>query len=120
MKDWLSIGQFSKRAGVSARALRLYEKLGLIESALRGENGYRYYREDQIFTARRIRELKALGFSLHEIKFLLEADATFSVKSIGAFLKRRLTFITQEEERLAEQKSQIKSILSSMNSKAIA
>jgi DNA-binding transcriptional MerR regulator len=43
MKNWLTIGQFSKKIGVSSKALRLYEKIGLITSHTRGENGYRYY-----------------------------------------------------------------------------
>ena len=44
LRNWLSISQFAKRVGVSPRALRLYEKLGLIDSTIRGANGYRYYR----------------------------------------------------------------------------
>ncbi|MBX3020553.1 MAG: MerR family transcriptional regulator [Bdellovibrionales bacterium] len=120
MKDWLSIGQFSKRTGVSARALRLYEKMGLIESASRGENGYRYYREDQISVARKIRELKTLGFSLKEICSLLKFDTQLDMKSLGSLLKHRLNLILQEEKLLGEQKDQIKSILSSLNRKTNA
>lgn len=117
MKDWLSIGQFSKRANVSARALRLYEKIGLIASVARGENGYRYYQESQISIARKIRELKALGFSLAEIKSFLESDAKFDSTTISQFLNRRLDLIVGEEKRLTEQKRQIKSILSSITKK---
>lgn len=120
MKDWLSIGQFAKRAGVSARALRLYEKMGLIASVARGENGYRYYQETQISLARKIRELKTLGFSLAEIKSFLEFDAKFDSTTISQFLKQRLDSIVGEEKRLTEQKRQIKTILSSITKKSNA
>lgn len=120
MKNWLSIGQFSKRAGVSARALRLYEKIGLISSVSRGENGYRYYRESQVSQARKIRELKALGFSLSEIRVLLDANSKFDTQTLTVFLKRRLNLITKEEKNLGDQKDQIKSILSSLANKTEA
>ncbi len=68
MKNWLTVGQFSKAMGVSAKALRLYEKMGLLKSHARGENGYRYYNESQLGLAKRLKEFKDLGFSLAEIK----------------------------------------------------
>ena len=114
MKDWLSIGQFAKRAGVSARALRLYEKMGLIKSVERGDNGYRYYRESQVSLARKIREMKSLGFSLKEIDSLLKANEALDTKVLSSFLKDRLRLINQEQSKLSEQKKRINSILSSL------
>lgn len=114
MKNWISIGQFAKQVGISARALRLYEKRGLLKSVARGENGYRYYRDSQISQAQKIRELKTLGFTLTEIRELLEADVKVDAKTLAAALKRRLSLITREEKKLSDQKVQIQSILSSI------
>ncbi|MDG0814920.1 MerR family transcriptional regulator [Bdellovibrio svalbardensis] len=117
MKNWLTIGQFSKKIGVSARALRLYEKIGLIESHARGENGYRYYQEDQLHKARRLKEFKDLGFSLADIKGLLESDGDLDSEKLIVGMKSRLSFIEGQADLLREQKNQIENILSSLQKK---
>lgn len=118
MKNWLTIGQFSKEIGVSAKALRLYEKMGLIKSHTRGENGYRYYHEDQILKARRLKEFKDLGFSLADIKGLLEADGDLDSEKMIEGMKSRLSLILEQAELLKEQKNQIENILSSLQKKS--
>ena len=71
MKNWLTVGEFAKQSGLTARAVRLYEKLGLLKSVARGENGYRYFRDSEVAVALRIGELRSLGFSLDEVARLL-------------------------------------------------
>jgi DNA-binding transcriptional MerR regulator len=115
MKDWLSIGQFSKRSGVSARALRIYEEVGLLQSHARGENGYRYYRAEQLSIVMRIKHFKNLGFSLAEVKSLLFADSSMDFEVLKTFLNRRLEFVAEQERELFGQKIQIQSILSSLD-----
>jgi len=114
MKNWLSIGKFSKQAGLSARSLRIYEEMGLIHSHTRGENGYRYYLESQLETALRIKTLKALGFNLSEVKSLLHADSSMDSGILRQFLQRRLQAIAGEEQSLRGQRDQINTILSSL------
>ncbi|WP_413569142.1 MerR family transcriptional regulator [Bdellovibrio sp. HCB117] len=114
MKNWLTIGQFSKAIGVSAKALRLYEKMGLLESHTRGENGYRYYDDSQLSLAKRLKEFKDLGFSLAEIKSLLRSDQTLDSEKLKITMRTRLDLINQEAELLKEQKKQIETILSSI------
>jgi len=71
--DMLTIGEFSKLSHVSARMLRYYEGMGLISPAHTGrENGYRYYDAQQLGELMQIERLKRYGFSLTEIKALLE------------------------------------------------
>jgi hypothetical protein len=49
----IGIGEFSRRSWLSPKALRLYERLGLLVPAYVGEdNGYRHYRETQLEAAR--------------------------------------------------------------------
>lgn len=118
MKNWLTIGQFSKAIGVSAKALRLYEKMGLIKSHARGENGYRYYHDSQLSLAKRLKEFKDLGFSLVEIKNLLESDQALDSEKLMLTMRTRLELINQEAELLKEQKKQIENILSSLEKKS--
>ena len=59
MDDLLTIGAFAARARLSAKALRLYDRLGLLPPAYVDEvNGDRYYRADQIERARLVALLR--------------------------------------------------------------
>ncbi|MFP4321991.1 MAG: MerR family transcriptional regulator [Anaerolineales bacterium] len=69
------IGEFSQIAQVSVRMLRHYDKLGLLQpSRVDTFTGYRYYLLDQLPRLNRILALKDLGFSLEQIRDLLEKD----------------------------------------------
>ncbi len=65
-----STGTFAKKANVSVRTIQYYEKKGLIYPREIGENGYRYYGEEEFARIQRILTLKLLGFSLEEIREL--------------------------------------------------
>lgn len=117
MKNWLTIGQFAKEIGVSAKALRLYEDMGLLKSHVRGENGYRYYDEAQLDLARRLKEFKNLGFTLVEVKALLEADESLDSNKLATSMHVRLREISQQSDLLKSQKEQIERILSSLQRK---
>ncbi|AHV99646.1 MerR family transcriptional regulator [Paenibacillus sabinae] len=69
----LKISAFSKLTRVSVKTLRFYDNLGLLKPATVDENnGYRYYTEEQLLTVKRITALKEQGFTLEQIKPLLE------------------------------------------------
>lgn len=114
MKNWLSIGQFSKQVGLTARALRIYEQLGLIKAHTRGENRYRYYSPQQVELVQRLKQFKALGFSLHEVKALIEIDQQIDFIKLENLLKQRLVKIEKEQDGFENQKKKIKSILTSL------
>ena len=67
----LTIGEFSRLSRVTPRMLRHYDALGLLRPEAVGENGYRYYRQEQLSDLTRIQWLKDYGFSLGEIGPLL-------------------------------------------------
>jgi DNA-binding transcriptional MerR regulator len=69
----MRIGEIAGVFNVSAKAMRIYEKMGIIKPAKTdGQTGYRYYTADQVQQLDALLELKRLGFSLLEIKRLLE------------------------------------------------
>ncbi len=73
----LTIGAFARLGGVSPRALRHYEAVGILLPASIGPtNGYRRYRADQLTTLQRIQALQDLGLSLQQLRPLLEDSIT--------------------------------------------
>ena len=64
------IGELSARTSVSTRALRHYEKLGLLHSE-RGENGYRKYCEESVEWVKSIQFLLSSGLNLATIAQIL-------------------------------------------------
>ena len=73
----LTIGDFSRLSRVTPRMLRHYDALGLLHPDTVGENGYRYYRQEQLSDLVRIQWLSGYGFALHEIGPLLGLEDAF-------------------------------------------
>jgi DNA-binding transcriptional MerR regulator len=73
--DQMSIGEFARRSRLSAKALRLYDELGLLTPARVDEDsGYRFYLPGQLKGARLIAALRQLHFPLAEIKAILPLE----------------------------------------------
>ena len=71
-----SIGRFADTTGLTVKALRHYDEIGLLAPArVDPDSGYRYYDPGQIEDAVTIRRLRALELPLDEIHDLLHADA---------------------------------------------
>jgi DNA-binding transcriptional MerR regulator len=68
----LKIGEVSKRTGVGIEALRFYERSGLLDRPARTKGGYRLYSSDVIEQLDFIKQAQVLGFSLDEIKRVIE------------------------------------------------
>ena len=80
----LRVGDLARLTGKSARAIRLYEELGLLEPAKRTRGGFRLYPHRAAERVRWIDLLHGLGFSLHEMRDLLDAwwDARIGPKAM--------------------------------------
>jgi effector-binding domain-containing protein len=75
----LKIGDFSKLARVSIKALRYYDEIGLLKPVQVDQfTGYRYYSTSQLPRLTRIIALKDMGLSLEEIARLLHEDVSIS------------------------------------------
>lgn len=68
----LTRGGVAKRAGVTPKAVRLYEEKGLLKPAGRTEAGYRTYSERDVELLRFIRRARALDLSLEEVKQIID------------------------------------------------
>lgn len=72
-KKLLSIGKVSKMKDISIKALRFYDRIGLVQpSYVSEETGYRYYEHEQLLKLEMIRWLKLLDLSLYEIASILK------------------------------------------------
>jgi MerR family gold-responsive transcriptional activator of gol and ges genes len=68
----MNIGRASRESGVSMKAIRKYEEVGLVGSIRRLDNSYRDYSEDDVRRLKFIRRARSLGFSLKQIGTLLQ------------------------------------------------
>jgi MerR family copper efflux transcriptional regulator len=68
----VTVGKAAELAGVSRKAIRLWEAKGLLPQAERTEAGYRLFDETDLEVLRFIRRAKALGLSLEEISDILD------------------------------------------------
>jgi len=97
--DQMSIGGFARRSRLSAKALRLYDELGLLPPARVDEDsGYRFYDPGQLERARRIAMLRQLQFSLAEIKAILALEP---VQAAGRVRELWTTIESQHTSRRA-------------------
>lgn len=67
----VTIGDAARDSGVSAKMIRHYEKIGLIQKPKRTGSGYRMYGENEIHVFRFIKQSRNLGFSMKQTAELL-------------------------------------------------
>lgn len=83
---FLTIGVFARRAQLSLKALRLYERLGvLVPDHVDPTSGYRRYRERQLGTARLVAMLRRLDMPLAEVSRVLAADGNGAAGVVRAY-----------------------------------
>ena len=111
----LKIGELSKRAGVSADALRLYERQGLIKSE-RLPNGYRVYDPQIEQLVQLIRRGQRLGFTLREMADIvaLLAEGDLSANQTAELMREKISEIDAKLEELAE----IRKLLTSLHAQS--
>ena len=81
MTTSFNIGSVAEAAGVPPKTIRYYESIGLIAAAGRRANGYRSYSETDMRTLAFIKRARNLGFSVDEVRGLLDLWHNKSRKS---------------------------------------
>ncbi|MCW5641511.1 MAG: MerR family DNA-binding transcriptional regulator [Rhodoferax sp.] len=103
----MNIGQAAKAAGVSAKMIRHYERIGLLPQAERNDSGYRLYRERDVSLLRFIRQSRSLGFSVPQIADLtgMWGDASHSSRTVKAMAQCHIANLEGKLREIAEMKT---------------
>ncbi|MFG3254452.1 MerR family transcriptional regulator [Streptomyces sp. NPDC048172] len=85
-----TIGDFAAHGSVSVRMLRHYDAVGLLRPAhVDAFSGYRYYAADQLTRLNRIIALKDLGFTLQQVRVILDEREPVSAAELRGMLRLR-------------------------------
>ena len=77
-KKLYSIGEVSKICNISTKALRFYDKIGIISpDMICKENSYRYYNKESLLTVPVVKYYKQMGFKLEEMQGLVEGNTYY-------------------------------------------
>jgi MerR family transcriptional regulator, copper efflux regulator len=99
----MTVGELARRTGLSIKAIRQYEALGLIYSAGRSEGGYRLFDDSALWCAQVIERLRSLGLTIKEIELLASAHLRRPDEPIGPHLAALLDGSEQRiDDRIAE------------------
>lgn len=97
----MKIGELAEQTGVNVQTVRYYERRGLLPEPERTCSGYRRYDDRDLLRLRFILRAKALGFTLSEVRELLElrADPGSTVADVR---RRALGKIADAESKIRD------------------
>ena len=99
----MQIGELAKQAGVNIQTVRFYERERLLPAPDRKASGYRIYTDQDLHRLRFIRQAKALGFSLDEIRQILgmRARGACPCAQVVSLAEQHLRDLQQKIRQLA-------------------
>lgn len=102
-EGYYTSGEFAKKANVTLRTVRYYDRQGILKPSKVAENGYRLYTDADFAKLQKILSLKYLGFSLEEIMTMTinDNDHDYIKESIG--LQLNLVQKKMEHFKMVEQ-----------------
>lgn len=113
------IGEVASRADVNKETVRYYEKRGLIPEPDRRRSGYRIFTQRHIDQIRFIKRAQELGFTLSEIKELLELrlDADTDRSEIREEAQKKYQDVTDKIEKLERIRKMLAELIDSCSGK---
>jgi len=112
----LRVGDLAKRTGKTVRALHLYEEHGLLTPAQRSSGGYRLYSRDAEVRVRWIEKLQQMGFSLTDIKQIVQdversKSAPDAMQRVQDLYREKLEDTREQLRRLTALESELEASL---------
>ena len=107
----MNIGQAAQKSGLTAKMIRYYESIGLLQPAGRSDSGYRLYGSQDLHVLAFIKRSRDLGFSLEEVGKLLtlwqdrdraSADVKALAQAHVAELNRKIEELSSLRDTLGE------------------
>lgn len=113
----LKIGEVSKRSGIGIEALRFYEKSGLLDKPSRTFSGYRVYGPEILERLAFIKRAQALGFSLDEIKRIVDDARTGQspCDEVREIVSRRLEELDERMREMRRYRKELAETLEEWN-----
>jgi DNA-binding transcriptional MerR regulator len=113
VKATYRIGEIAAKIGVQPESIRYYGRIGLLPKPTRGASGYRVFTAEHVERAELIKKMQALGFSLEEIRGMLELKFTHghSCQHVRNGLQQKLGAIDRQIERLKEFRNDVEKAL---------
>ncbi|MEW1643943.1 MerR family transcriptional regulator [Streptomyces sp. NPDC091219] len=111
--EHMQIGEVAARTELSLRTIRHYEETGLVTPSARSQGGFRLYTESDVTRLMVIRRMKPLGFTLDEMRALLDATdrldsgETLPASERAELLERIRGFERAAQERVADLRTQL-------------
>ena len=99
----MTIGKLAKAAGVGVETVRFYERKGLIRKPVKRETGYRTYSQEEVTRIRFIRRAQELGFTLREVKELVDLQAKRKITG-GQMQKKADVKIAEIQKKITDLK----------------
>ena len=109
----MQIGEVAVRTELSLRTIRHYEEAGLVTPSARSQGGFRLYAEEDVNRFMVIRRMKPLGFTLNEMRELLEvtdrldADPPVEPAERAKLLQRLRNFEDIAQQRIVDLRTQL-------------
>jgi MerR family transcriptional regulator, copper efflux regulator len=112
MNGYISIGEASRITGLPTKTIRFYEEINLISPAKRLENSYRSYSKEDLDVLFLIKETKALGLPLKDVREVVHICVSQGCKSANEFLKAKVPgYLKEIESKISELKDLEKRLL---------
>jgi DNA-binding transcriptional MerR regulator len=98
------IGAIAKKAGLSVDTVRFYEKQYLLKPPARTQSGYRLYGAEELRTLRFITRAQKLGFSLQEIRQLVDIQRCpgKACEKTSRVIEEKLEHVREKIKQLSE------------------
>jgi MerR family copper efflux transcriptional regulator len=103
----MTVGELSRRTGLSIKAIREYEAFGLIYSAGRSEGNFRLFDDTALWCARVIGEMRSVGLTIKEIKRLADTYFAEPDEPIGPKIAEALD---RAEQRIDAQLEELEAV----------
>ncbi|MDP9847598.1 MerR family transcriptional regulator [Streptosporangium lutulentum] len=110
-----SIGEVARASGMTVRALRHYDEIGLLSASERIASGHRRYTESDVRRLYRVRALRTLGLSLEEIASVL-ADSADDLAAMREVLTAQLHGLESHAVRIQQLTHRLHGLLGQIDS----
>jgi MerR family transcriptional regulator, copper efflux regulator len=118
-RQGLQAGEVVARSGVSRKALRLYEAMGILAPPARTDSGYRIYGPDVLSLLRFVTQARQLGFSLAEIRDIagIRRSGRPPCPRVQALVRQKVTALDRTLRELGATRRALRAMLATWPSR---